>query len=368
MDFENWYRRNPDFPHRYIPPTTLENFLQKNLSDYNRVIGTSYAGKNIRMLTLGSGPVRVIAWSQMHGNESNATHALLDLWESLQYRPDLRDQLFSEITLDFILMLNPDGSEVWNRRNAQDIDLNRDFLKLESKELPILKEAVRTGNYHYGLNLHEQRTIFTTDGVHPATFSFLSPSVSPERELTETRKKGMAVIARIYEKLNLYIPHQTGRYTDEFYPASTGDNFSRMGLPVILYEGGHFPEDYERKHTRKYYTLALYEGLKAMAQLRGSTSGFGGYFEIPENQETHYDFIYRNVKLNTGFDCVLDVAVQYKEELLPGNEEITFTPVVVAAGDVGDKKGWKEMDCTGKKFICDSEFPKLDHVVNFRIE
>ena len=36
-------------------------------------------------------------------------------------------------------MLNPDGSEKWTRRNALDIDMNRDFLKESSPEIKILK-------------------------------------------------------------------------------------------------------------------------------------------------------------------------------------------------------------------------------------
>lgn len=74
-------------------------------------------------------------------------------------------------------MLNPDGSEKWTRRNALDIDMNRDFLKESSPEIKILKKIAKEKKYDYALNLHDQRTIFTTDGVHPATLSFLSPSL-----------------------------------------------------------------------------------------------------------------------------------------------------------------------------------------------
>ena len=40
-------------------------------------------------------------------------------------------------------MLNPDGSEKWTRRNALDIDMNRDFLLESSKEFPILKKIAK---------------------------------------------------------------------------------------------------------------------------------------------------------------------------------------------------------------------------------
>ena len=220
----------------------------------------------------------------------------------------------------------------------------------------------------YALNLHEQRTIFSTDGIHPATLSFLAPAEDFERTITETRKKAMAVISRINQKLKSEIPHQIARYSDEFYPSSTGDNFTKFGIPTILFEGGHFEDDYKRIGTRKYYTLALYEGLVAISELRGKTEGWEMYQELPENKESHYDLIYRNVKLNTDFECVLDIAVQFKEEIKPDADEISFVPIVIEVGDVGKKKGWKEMECTGKTFSSDRKFPKLDEEVDFKIE
>ncbi len=42
-------------------------------------VGFSYEGRAIHLLTLGSGPVEILLWSQMHGDEPSATPALLDV-------------------------------------------------------------------------------------------------------------------------------------------------------------------------------------------------------------------------------------------------------------------------------------------------
>ncbi|ADZ13000.1 peptidase, family M14 [Riemerella anatipestifer RA-GD] len=362
------YVKNVNFKNRYISPEKLFVFLKEKYGSVLEQIGTSPMGRPIYMMSIGKGKTSVVAWSQMHGNESTATLAMLDLLESLEHNPSLSEQLWQDIRLDFIWMLNPDGSAVWTRRNALDIDINRDFVKESSLEMRLLKEIVLNGDYHYALNLHDQRTIFTTDAVHPATLSFLAPSENIEREVTENRKKSMAVIAEIFSKLSIEIPNQIGRYSDEFYPTSTGDNFMKAGIPTVLFEGGHFFDDYIRANTREYYTKALYYALRAMADLKGETGEYEKYFEIPENRETHYDVIYRNVKLNTNFPCVLDVAVQYKEVYNEGDEEISFVPYVVEVGDCSRKKGWKEIDCTGKRFVSDKKYPKLDAVVDFKVE
>ncbi|WP_076445459.1 M14 family zinc carboxypeptidase [Chryseobacterium sp. RU37D] len=368
MNFEQIYRPNPNFPNRYISPEKLFSYLQANFSDYIQEIGKSYLNKPIYKVTVGTGNINVLAWSQMHGNESNATHAMLDLLLTLDDAPGLKEELFSKITLDFIFMLNPDGSERWTRLNAADIDLNRDFHNESSKEIKFLKNAATSKKYDYALNLHEQRTIFTTDGFHPATLSFLAPSENVERTITENRKKCMAVITNVYRHLKGMIPNQIGRYSDEFYPTSTGDNFIKAGMPTILFEGGHFIDDYSRKGTRKYYTIALYYALKSISELNSKTEGWEEYLEIPENRETHYDIIYRNVKLNTEHECILDVAVQYREIIEDGKDEISFIPFVMEVGGVKQRKGWLEIDCTGKKFVSASKYPKLDAEVNFTIE
>lgn len=361
------YVKNVNFPNRYISPKKLFTYLQNNLGNQIQQIGTSTLGQPIYLYSVGKGNVNVLAWSQMHGNESNATHAMLDLLISLKEYPE-QEKIWENIRLDFIFMLNPDGSEVWTRRNALDIDMNRDFLKESSIEMKVLKKIALAKSYDYALNLHEQRTIFSTDGEHPATLSFLSPSQDVERTLTENRKKSMAIIVSVYRQLKSEMPNHIARYTDEFYPTSSGDNFMKAGIPVILFEGGHFENDYKREKTREYYTKALFYALEAIGKLKGDTEGYEDYFEIPENKESHVDIIYRNVKLNTNFECVLDVGVQYKEVLKQGAEEIDFIPYVVEVGDLGRKKAWKEIDCTGKKFISENKFPKLDAPMNFEMQ
>jgi hypothetical protein len=50
----------------------------------------------------------------------------------------------------------------------------------------------------------------------------------------------------------------------------------------------------------------------------------------------------RNVKLNTEHECILDIAVQYREIKEDGKDEISFIPFVMEAGDVEEEKdGWK---------------------------
>ncbi len=102
MNFNFQYQKNPNFPNRYISPEKLFFYLQANYSDHIQKVGQSFLDKPIFNLRMGNGKIKVLAWSQMHGNESNATHAMLDLLEIFKHQPELMHQLFSKISLDFI--------------------------------------------------------------------------------------------------------------------------------------------------------------------------------------------------------------------------------------------------------------------------
>ena len=46
-------------------------------------IGLSVNGESIKTVRIGSGKIKILIWSQMHGNESTSTKSLLDLINSL---------------------------------------------------------------------------------------------------------------------------------------------------------------------------------------------------------------------------------------------------------------------------------------------
>ena len=74
-------------------------------------IGESVDGRSINHLWFGDGPLRVLLWSQMHGDEATATSALLDFYEYVRRRRDeapVRGML-EALTIHTVPMLNPDG-------------------------------------------------------------------------------------------------------------------------------------------------------------------------------------------------------------------------------------------------------------------
>jgi len=323
--------------------------ILKNLpnSFHTEQIGASFNNIPIYKVSIGNGKTKVLLWSQMHGNESTGTKAMFDLFQFFinpKQNTKLSHKILTECTLVFIPILNPDGAAAYTRKNAQDIDLNRDALTLEASESKLLNTVLKEFNPKFCFNLHDQRTIFSVgEDKLPATISFLAPSVDEARTITKGRKITMSVITAMNAVLQKIIPNQIGRYTDEFYPTATGDNFEKAGHHTVLIEAGHFKDDYDREEVRKYNFLALLAGLKHISV--GKFEEYKPYFDIPNNEKLYLDIIYKNVFLLDKNQKV-DVGVIFKEELV--DDKIVFKPTVTYTDDLSNYNANIYIDKKGK--------------------
>lgn len=304
---------------RYFTFKQMQPFLA-DLDDvfFVEKIGESFEARDIYKLVFGTGKIHVLLWTQMHGNESTGTRAFLDLIAFISSpgaHQELINQILKECTVHCIPMLNPDGAEAYTRVNAQDVDLNRDVLETKAPESKLLQQILKKVNPQYCFNLHDQRTIFSVAPENnTATMSFLAPSINEERTLTEGRKETMSVIASINECLQQVIPGRVGRYTDEYYPTATGDNFQKMGHNTILIESGHSRGDYNRMESRRTTFLALLAGLSCIAR-KINKIDYEKYFEIPNNEKKYLDVIIKNCTIEGGNK---DVGILFIEKLKNG--------------------------------------------------
>ena len=315
-------------------------------------VGTSVKGEKIKLVTVGNGPKKVLAWSQMHGNESTTTKAFFDflrfVTQKEQFQTDI-EALLRSYTISFIPILNPDGARLYTRENANGVDLNRDAQQLSEPESRTLSSVFKAIKPHLCLNLHDQRSIYGFASGAPATVSFLAPSADPDRSITEARKIAMQHIEKMNHDLQQLIPGKVGRYDDAFNLNCVGDTFQRAKVPTILFEAGHFPDDYQREETRKFIfvaLLSLFNCTDAKPKIRKA------YASMPENKKNFYDIIIRNVRTHTS-KSLLSVALQYREIL--DNERIVFVPYVEEIGALTDYFGHRELSAEGAKILVNSQ-------------
>jgi len=335
FEIEKWHRddHQQKLKGRWI---TIEKIIPliKKLSSLFEVekIGDSELGKDIFSISFGKGNKNILIWTQMHGNESTGTKAVFDLFKFIkEFKGNMKmaDTILEKCKITVIPILNPDGAEAYTRVNANQIDLNRDVIDQNAAESKILMRMLGDLNPEYCFNLHDQRTIFSVgEDNNPATISFLAPSEDKERTITEGRKETMKTIVAVNNLLQEFIPNQVGRYSDEFYPTATGDNFQKMGHNTILIESGHFKNDYQRENTRRYTFLALLQGINYIVKPEEETD-FQSYFDIPNNKKKYLDIIFKNIHYKGE---KVDIGVLFVEKLVNGR--LNLIPTVEEVGDL----------------------------------
>ncbi len=309
-------------------------------------IGRSVLNEPIFKIIIGNGLNKILIWSQMHGNESTTTKALFDLINILLNGKDFGiNAILSQCTLLIIPILNPDGAKAYSRFNANNVDLNRDAQNLSQPESLILKKAFEEFRPNYCFNLHGQRTIFSAGNKkNPATISFLAPAQDNACSLTDTRKIAMELIAVMNKALQQVIPNQVGVYDDSFNINCVGDTFQSMNIPTILFEAGHFKDDYEREKTREYIYQSLLTALDYISTSEINGDNYKDYFLIPENQKLFFDVILRNAYYK---GKIVDIAIQFDEVLK--KDKILFKPVLKQVGDLKSFFGHKEIKLNKKE-------------------
>ncbi|SHI51719.1 Zinc carboxypeptidase [Mesonia phycicola] len=332
---------------RYLSYSSIVNYIE-NLPSYFiiQTEGKSVLGEKIYSIEFGNGPKKILMWSQMHGNESTTTKAVLDLLNfiAIDENDDFKNRTLEDCTIKIILVLNPDGLKNYTRVNANEVDLNRDATNQSQPESKILRKVFQEFKPHYCLNLHDQRTIFSAGSVNkPATVSFLAPAYNEAREVNTVREKAMQLIVGMSNYLQAVIPNQVGRYDDGFNINCVGDYFQAQNVPTILFEAGHYYEDYEREVTRKYIFLSLFSVVSQIISATYKDLDRKEYEKIPENDKLFNDIIIRNAEIEGE---IKDVAIQYKEVLEEG--KFYLMPIIEAIGDLNNRFGHKELNAENK--------------------
>lgn len=223
-------------------------------------LGTSVEGRSISLLTIGQGKTRVFAWTQMHGNEPTHTAALIDLLNFFLSEPKhpYSDSVLSACELSILLMLNPDGAERWTRRNAQDIDINRDALHVQTPEGRILRDTVLGLQPDFALNLHNHRPHTTVGQTRqPASFSLLVPPIDAEETNTPEVAKAKQIAGVMADAVAPHCPGPISRYDADFMPRCFGEWVQQQGAATITVEaGGWSTVDAEPLVQLHFYGLA----------------------------------------------------------------------------------------------------------------
>lgn len=326
--------------------------------------GYSTEGREIFRLTMGSGDIQVLLWSQMHGNEPTATMALFDLFHFLTADDafnDIRAEILDKITIHAVPMLNPDGSERYQRRTAFGIDMNRDALQLQAPESQILKRLRDETDADFGFNLHDQSIRYSAGSTPKSTvIAFLAPAFDEERSINPVRERAMRLIARLDRMLQEYIPGQVATFSDTFEPRAFGDNIQKWGTSTILVESGGLKGDPEKQYIRKMNYLLLLESFRSIALGEYENYTVEQYEAIPPNRLRLHSIIFRNLTVPfREYAFQLDLAVNRVEVNINGATDFYKRGSVSELGDLSTFNGFEEVDATGMRVDSGMVYPDI---------
>lgn len=316
-----------------------------------KIVGQSIEGRSISLISIGTGPINVFLWSQMHGDEPTATQAIFDILNFLDHNSfqKEKEEILNKVTLHFLPMLNPDGAEVFTRRNALGIDINRDALRLQSPEGQILKRVRDSLKADFGFNLHDQSTYYNAERTaKPATISYLAPAYNYEKEINEVRGNAMKVIVFMNTIIQKYAPGQVGRYNDDFEPRAFGDNIQKWGTSAILIESGGNYDDIEKQEIRKLNYVSIVSAIYAIATSSYQGIAIDEYEKIPKNDRKLFDLKIENVTYDLfGKKYQLDVGINHLEIDTERHKAFYCVSKIIDQGDLSTYYGYRTLNATG---------------------
>jgi hypothetical protein len=329
----------------WLVKADLEPYLKKwsNYEDFTlERFGESEEKVPLHLLKWGKGKIKIVLWSQMHGNEATATLAIIDIIEFFHHLEIENDQELKElrnnISIVFIPMLNPDGAQLFTRRNAHLVDMNRDAIKQQSSEMRAFFALLKSLKPDWAFNLHDQRTIFSVGAQQNcATLSYLAPSPDLARSKSKSRIKTMQLIAGMHHKTKSLLADHFGKYSDEFYPRAVGDNLMAADIPCVLLEAGAFPGDPKRSKARQLIFHNLIEAFNIISDSSFVDYSVEDYEAIPENEQLLRDVVFRDINYQ-GQIC--DIALQENQAVIAGQWHSHY--VLDDLGDLSHLKGIKE--------------------------
>jgi hypothetical protein len=304
-------------------------------------VGRSVEGRPLREIVFGNGPIRVLAWSQMHGDESTASMALVDLLAWIGSDDPLVSELGSRITLHLIPLLNPDGAARFQRRNALGIDVNRDARRLATPEGRTLKAVHDRVQPDFAFNLHDQNVrtrVGTSD--RGAAISLLAPAFNQARDVNPTRERAMRIASAIALAVEPVVGDHVTRYNDAFNARAFGDLISAWGASAVLIESGGIEGDPQKQRLRRANFVALGHALEVIASESWAAIGPAIYEDLPPNGRAVDDLlVLGGTVVVDGWPGVrelpMDLLVRYDQPLLERGGTL---------GDLGDLGGYEARD------------------------
>ncbi len=129
-----------------IDPLTVVIFSKTNLNSYSKVNDALKVLRN-------SNKLNIFYTAEVHGNEPAAGEGALAMIKMLD--GTYGNKILDKVNIVIIPLVNPNGAKNYSRTNANNVDLNRDYLYSASKEIQIVHSVYNVLLPEFAVDGHE---------------------------------------------------------------------------------------------------------------------------------------------------------------------------------------------------------------------
>ena len=344
--------KNTDLADYTFPNTLIRQIIAEQYAHLDwEVMGSSFQDRPISMVKIGTGTTKVLLWSQMHGDEPTATAAMFDVLNFLDSQEELAQKIKKHLTIYFIAVVNPDGQDLHTRRNAQQIDINRDYLAKQSPEAKILNNAFTQIKPDFAFNLHSQSPLYRSTNQDEIAIALLAPAADKHLSQTWEREQAMKVIVEINHMLQKLIPKKVARFKDEYEPRAFGDNFQKK-CPTILIEAGYLStDDANRSYIRELYFYSIIAGFNSILSKSYQEIDLLNYFMIPLQTQSGLAIKIENLSPNFEKTYKIDLGLTTIKIFNPDFRTFETIYQLVEIGDLQFQSAFETINAEGLLFI-----------------
>jgi hypothetical protein len=224
--------------------------------------------------------VRIMILAQQHGDEPSGKEAVLELVAG--FANSRFDELLDNVELYILPQVNPWGGDNNERRNSNDLDLNRDHLLLKTREIESVHRFFHKIKPHVTIDVHEYNPYYqewTDFGYYKNADVQLGGITNPvaEEEITELFYNSLLPAVQKDVEANGHsfleytlgqIYNEEGRLRHSTVHIDDGrQSFGLMQTLSMIIEGknGHTTLENLKKRTESQYTI-MYSILKNISQ------------------------------------------------------------------------------------------------------
>jgi hypothetical protein len=247
-----------------------------------------------------------------------------------------------------IPMLNPDGADRFQRRNAQGIDVNRDARRLQTPEGRLLKAVRDTVDPDFGFNLHDQGAAIRVGNTNRGVaIALLAPAFNESRDVDDKRRQAMQVASLLIEAMDPMVGGHIAKYDDTFNARAFGDLMGAWGASTVLIESGAWDDDPQKQYLRKANFVGILSALDAISTGRYEQYDPAIYEALEYNGRRVTDLLIAGGTIAVpGLPpLTADLLVDFNRPLLQDSA------VIVDIGDMGESEAQDTLDVSGLYLI-----------------